>query len=263
MVLHVGRADGADLDAEQRPRQDDHRQADVHHTVERVEDRAAQAHHEGDHQFGCRGRQRRSAEQVDDPGHADEAADRDGRREHAGGETERRDEHERHARVEALEAHHRSGNAHRLHPAGDPRDPVRVHVFARPLGAVQAPGVAQHEAADDPEHDHEHRRNVQAGADVAVRALDPAHHLLPREHAELCEHAHHDPELPVHLPVLVPLERADERLGELVANVGGDRDDAGHPHRHHRGREHERAARADEAAHHASNQSDEEQLQRA
>src|SRR5512139_2169876 len=235
VVLHIGGADGADLDAEQRAQQDQHREADVDHALETVEDGAAEAHDEGDDEFGRRRHDRRHAQDVDHRRHADEAADRDRRGEEAGGEADRNEEQDRDPRLRALRVDHGAGDVHRLHPARQLGE--RGGLFAAVAGVVerlQLAVVLQHEPADDGEGDDEHAGHIEVGADRTEAVLDVGHHVLAEQHPGFGEQAENQSEFHIHLAVLVALDRADQCLGKLVADVGGDRDDAVRAQRHHR-----------------------------
>jgi hypothetical protein len=117
----------------------------------------------------------------------------------------------------------------------------------------------QDEAADDRKHDDEGEAHVQIRARLAKILLYVVLDIRPQPHANGRRGCHHQPELQVNVPELVALVRADQRLGELVAQVARHRDDAGHAHAHHSRRQHEGAARADEPAHQPADESDREQ----
>ena len=93
--------------------------------------------------------------------------------------------------------------------------------------------VAQHEAADHRQHDDENHRHVEIGPDRTEIMLDAGHDVLAVEHADLGEQADDQPQLDVDLAIFVTLDRADQGLGKLVADIGGYRHDRRRAQRHH------------------------------
>src|SRR5574341_697191 len=255
--LHIRGTDGAELDAEKRACEDDHREPDIDHAVHGIFKRTAQAHDECNHEFrgGCH--QTRCAENVDHRRHADESADRDRGGQHPCCKAQGNGEKDGNAGVDTLEINHRARNIDGLHPLRElPGFFFRLGV----AGLIGLPCVIQDETADGREDYDKGDADVEVGAGVTEGLFDVLLDLRAIEHPRFGRDAEDETELHVHLTVFGPLEGAHERLGELMAHIACHRHEARDAETHHARGENEGAAGADESAHETAHKTDPEQV---
>src|SRR5574341_1530772 len=207
--LHIRGTDGAELDAEKRACEDDHREPDIDHAVHGIYKRTAQAHDECNHEFrgGCH--QTRCAENVDHRRHADESADRDRGGQHPCCKAQGNGEKDGNAGVDTLEINHRARNIDGLHPLrelpgfffrlgvagliGLPcviQDETELHVHLTVFGPLEGAherlgelmahiACHRHEARDAETHHARGENEGAAGADES--AHETAHKTDPEQ----------------------------------------------------------------------------------
>src|ERR1019366_384847 len=250
---HLG-AVGADVHSDQRPQVEQHSQPDIDLAFKYVVQRSPASHEYREIQFRARGHRRGHAEYVDHGRYANEPAHANGSGQVAGGQSNREHDPERHAYVGHREMDHgRQLQAVKI--VGDaPRGPGYVALR-------RSDDVAQHGKRYDGQDRNKDRADIKVNRRfLANRAahgvpgnqfgVDPHRKTDSDSSGGEHEHSHFLVDV-AHFTVLAG---ADQRLTELVRDVGTDRDDSRHPEVHHARGHEERAAAADEPAQRAADE---------
>ena len=160
--------------------------------------------------------------------------------------------------IQTLEIDHGAGNIDGLDPAGQL---ACLFFFIAVARLVGFPCIAEHETSDHrKDHDKGHA-HVQVGTCVAEGGFDLFLDMRAVEHTRFSRDPEDDAELHVHLAVLGPLDRAHQRLGELVAHVACNGNQTGNAEAHHARGKNECPAGTDKAADQTADEPYPEQVQ--